>query len=246
MCLDFDGTIAELTNDPLKAVPIPRAKNAIAELARYPDKITVAIISGRDLDTLLNLLGLRDGLLFAGTHGLEFIGRDGTRRLAPGVDRCREDIEKVRNFVAQFVPMESGFIIEDKGIALTVNYRNADPERAREVVAAFDKFVSTRPTLKLLQGKMIHEALPRDIGGKDTAVEFFMRETGFAGPDTVYLGDDTTDEDAFRALADVGGVTVLVGPERPSFAQYRIDGPKDVAYLLEQLVAAITLHRSGN
>lgn len=245
LCLDFDGTIAELTNDPLKAVPLPRAKNAIAELARHPDKITVAIISGRDLDTLLKLLGLREGLLFAGTHGLEFIGRDGTRKLAPGVDRCREDIEMVRGFIARTVPKDSGFIIEDKGLALTINYRNADPERAREVVAAFDKFVSTRPTLKMLQGKMIHEALPRDIGGKDTAVEFFMGDGGFSGPDTVYIGDDTTDEDAFRALALVGGVTVLVGPERPSFAQYRIDGPKEVADLLEQL-AAITLHPSGN
>ena len=240
LCLDFDGTIAELTNDPLKAVPIPRAKSAIAELARHPEKISVAIISGRDLDTLLNLLGLRDGLLFAGTHGLEFIGRDGTRKFAPGVDRCRPDIEMVRDFIAQSVPKDRGFIVEDKGLALTVNYRNAQPELAREVLAAFDKFVSERPTLKLLKGKMIHEALPLDIGGKDTAIEFFMRETGFAGRDTVYFGDDTTDEDAFRALAAVGGITVLVGAARPSFAQYRIDGPKDMADLLERLAAAIS------
>src|SRR5271157_4930514 len=79
LCLDFDGTVSELTNDPWKAVPLPRAKAAIAELARHPEKLTVAIISGRDLDTLLGLLGLRDGLLFAGTHGLEFIGRDAQR-----------------------------------------------------------------------------------------------------------------------------------------------------------------------
>src|SRR5271170_6144684 len=75
LCLDFDGTISELTNDPWKAVPLPRAKKAIAELARHPDQLTLAIISGRDLDTLLRLSGLREGLLFAGTHGLEFIAR---------------------------------------------------------------------------------------------------------------------------------------------------------------------------
>src|SRR5260221_1794789 len=74
LCLDFDGTLAELTNDPWKAAPLPRAKEAVAELARHPQKLTVAIISGRDLNTLLALLGLRGGLLFAGTHGLEFIG----------------------------------------------------------------------------------------------------------------------------------------------------------------------------
>ena len=240
LCLDFDGTIAELTNDPLSSVPIPRAKNAIAELARHRKKITVAIISGRDLDTLLKLLGLREGLLFAGTHGLEFIGRDGTGKLAPGVDSCREDIELVRSFIARTVPKEGGFIIEDKGLALTINYRNAKQEQAREVVAAFDKFVATRPTLKLLQGKMIREALPRDIGGKDSAIEFLMRDAGFSGPSTVYFGDDTTDEDAFHALAKVGGITVLVGAERASFAQYRIDRPKDVADLLARLATAVS------
>jgi trehalose-phosphatase len=239
LCLDFDGTVSELTSDPWKAVPLPRAKNAIAELARHPQKLTVAIISGRDLDTLLRLLGLRDGLLFAGTHGLEFIGRDGVRRFAPGVDRCANDIELVREFIGRAIPKDRGFIIEDKGIALTVNYRNAAPDDAREARTAFDAFVLQRPTLQLLHGKMIDEALPGGIGGKGEAVEFFMREAGVAGPQTIYFGDDTTDENAFRTLAAHGGIGVLVGAARESFAQYRIDGPVDVADILEDLVARV-------
>lgn len=239
LCLDFDGTLSELTNDPWKAVPLPRAKNAIAQLAKHPEKLTVAIISGRDLDTLLKLLGLRDGLLFAGTHGLEFIGRDGVRRFAPGVDRCAKDTEAVREFIARSIPKDRGFIIEDKGIALTVNYRNAAPDDARQALAAFDAFVLQRPTLQLLQGKMIHEALPRGVGGKGDAVEFFIREAGVAGPRTTYFGDDTTDEDAFCVLAAHDGIGVLIGAERKSFAQYRLDGPNDVADILEDLVARV-------
>jgi len=239
LCLDFDGTVSELTNDPWKAVPIPRAKSTIAELARHPEKLTVAIISGRDLDTLLGLLGLRDGLLFAGTHGLEFIGRDGKRRFAPGVDRCAKDIETVREFIARSIPKDRGFIVEDKGIALTVNYRNARPDDTREALGAFDDFVSQRPTLQLLHGKMIHEAIPRGIGGKGEALEFFLRDTGVAGPNTIYFGDDLTDEDAFRALIPHRGIGVLVGAQRPSFAQYRVDGPADVVEVLENLVAKI-------
>jgi trehalose-phosphatase len=239
LCLDFDGTLSELTNDPWKAVPLPRAKSAIAELARHPEKLTLAVISGRDLDTLLGLLGLRDGILFAGAHGLEFIGRDGVRRLAPGVDRSANDIELVRDFIARSIPKDRGFIVEDKRVALTVNYRNATPDDAREALAAFDDFVNQRPTLQLLHGKMIHEAIPRGIGGKGYALEFFMRESGASGPGTSYFGDDTTDEDAFRALVPRGGIGVLVGAERQSFAQYRVDGPTDVADLLEDLVARI-------
>lgn len=237
LCLDFDGTISELTNDPWNAVPLPRAKRAIAELARYRERLTLAIISGRNLDTLLSLLGLRDGLLFAGTHGLEFIARDGERRHAPGVERCAEDIAKLREFIAREIPRNHGFIVEDKGVALTLNYRNARPDDTREALAAFDGFVGQCQTLELLHGKMIHEAIPRGIGGKGGALEFFMRETDVSGTHTAYFGDDLTDEDAFRALASHRGIGVLVGAERPSLAQYRVDTPSEVADILEDLVA---------
>jgi len=240
LCLDFDGTLSELTNDPWMAVPLPRAKDAIAELARHPEKLTLAIISGRDLDTLLGLLGLRDGLLFAGTHGLELIGRDGERRFASGVDRCAKDIEMVREFIARSIPKDRGFIVEDKGVALTLNYRNARPDDAREALVAFDDFVSRRPTLELLHGKMIYEAVPRGIGGKGAALEFFMRDASVPGLQTTYFGDDLTDEDAFLALVPHRGIGVLVGTERQSFAQYRVDSPTDVAHVLEELISRIS------
>lgn len=151
LCLDFDGTISELTDDPWKAAPLPRAKAAVAELTRYRERLTVAIVSGRDLDTLLGLLGLHEGLLFAGTHGLEFIGRDGIRRTTPGLDRCAQDIARLREFIARTIPRDRGFICEDKRIALTLNYRNALPDDARAALAAFDDFVAQLPTLQLLR-----------------------------------------------------------------------------------------------
>jgi trehalose-phosphatase len=236
LCLDFDGTISELTNDPLKAVPVPRAKQAIAKLGRHRDRITIAIVSGRDLDTLLPLLGLRTGLLFAGTHGLELIGRDGVRHFTAGVERCADDLARVREFVASKIPRDRGFIIEDKRVALTVNYRNAQPDEARAALALFDEFVQALPTLQLLQGKMVHEAIPRGIGGKGEAIETFMRDASVAAAQTVYFGDDTTDENAFRALAPQGGLGVLVGAERKSFAPYRVEGPTQVAGILADLV----------
>jgi trehalose-phosphatase len=239
LCLDFDGTISELTSDPWKAVPLPRAKAAIAELTRHRERITVAIVSGRDLETLLSLLGLRDGLLFAGTHGLEFIGRDGVRRLTPGVDKSTRDLARLREFVAHTIPRNRGFIIEDKRIALTVNYRNAQPDDARDALAAFDGFVAQLPTLQLLQGKMVHEAIPRGIGGKGDALEVLMQSAGVPASQTIYFGDDITDEDGFRAVVPQGGIGVLVGAERKSFAEYRVASPSDVAHLLEDLAAKL-------
>jgi trehalose-phosphatase len=237
LCLDFDGTISELTDNPWKAVPLPRAKDAIANLARRREQLTVGIVSGRDLDTLLRLLGLYEGLLFAGTHGLEFIGRDAVRHYTAGVERSADDLAMLREFVAKSIPRDRGFIIEDKRVALTLNYRNARPEDARAALASFDEFVKGRPTLQLLEGKMIHEAVPRGIGGKGDAIEALMREAGVAATQTVYLGDDTTDENAFAALVPQGGIGVLVGAARASFAQYRLDGPSQVAGILEELAA---------
>ena len=241
VCLDFDGTLSELTKDPWKAVFLPRAKESIATLARFPDKLAIAIVSGRDLDTLLKLLGLREGLLFAGTHGLELIGHDGVRRFTPGVERCLDDIELLREFVARSIPRDQGFIIEDKRLALTLNYRNADPNDAATALRAFDEFVAQRPTLQVLNGKMIHEAIPRGFGGKGEAVEFFIRDTSIEGARTAYFGDDTTDEDAFRALVAHRGTGVLVGNSRPSFAQFCVGGPSEVADVLEDLLSAISV-----
>jgi trehalose 6-phosphate phosphatase len=239
LCLDFDGTISELTNDPWKAVPLPRAKAAIAELVRYRDRLTLAIVSGRDLDTLLGLLGLRDGLLFAGTHGLEFIGRDGVRRYHPAVKAAEQDIERLRKFLARTIPSDRGLIMEDKRVAITLNYRNATPDHAREALAIFDEFVNRSPTLQLLNGKMVHEAIPRGTDGKGDALNSLMRDVAVTGTHAVYFGDDNTDENAFHALVPQGGIGVLVGAERASFAQYRVDAPSNVADVLEDLAAKL-------
>ena len=239
--LDFDGTISELTNNPREAVPIPRAKAAIAKLIRHREKLTVAIVSGRDLDVLLGLLGLRDGLLFAGTHGLEYIGHDRVRRFTPGLEECAKDIAKLHKLVARTIPRNRGLIVEDKRVALALNYRNALPDDARAALAAFDGFVAQLPTLQLLQGKMIHEAIPRGIGGKGDALRVLTQNSGAAATQTAYFGDDITDEDGFRALVPQGGIGVLVGAERPSFAQYRVEGPTQVADVLEDLATALDL-----
>ncbi len=240
LCLDYDGTLAEITSDPLKAFPLPRAREAVAALATRPDRVALAIVSGRDLDTLRDLLGLRSGMLFAGTHGMEFVGIDGRHFYAPGVEECIGEIGALREFLAREPAIGRGFIIEDKKIALTLNYRNADPDQAREMIARMERFVSRHtPRLAIMRGKMIREAVPAGIGGKGAAVRRFMREAAVPPPASAYIGDDVTDEDAFFALGEQGGLTVMVGAERPSFAQWRLAQPGEVADLLCDLAARI-------
>jgi trehalose 6-phosphate phosphatase len=85
---------------------------------------------------------------------------------------------------------------------------------------------------------MVDEILPGSIGGKGFAVRW-LQDSMRQKPDSIaYLGDDTTDEDAFFELQS-DGVTILVGPMRRSWAHYRIAGPSAVAALLQGLVTKL-------
>jgi trehalose-phosphatase len=244
LCLDYDGTLSEITADPASAFPLARARDAIRTLAGHPERIAVAIVSGREVDVVKRLLGLHSGLLFAGTHGLELVASDGRRRYPAGVEESCAELDAVRSFLSRAVPPERGFIVEDKRVALALHYRNADPAEARAVLERFDRFVAkSTPRLEIMRGSMVYEALARGIGGKGAAVKFLLEEIGEPRPPTVYFGDDTTDEDAFFALGPEGAVTVLVGAERKSFAKYRVAGPREVADLLAGLAAQLEAGR---
>ena len=245
LCLDYDGTLSEITPKIAEAVPLKRARVAIESLAASPTRVLVAIISGRDLATVRKLLGLGRGIMFAGTHGLELIGADGVARMAEGVEESLGDLQMLRDFLVREVPGDRGFVVEDKRLAIAFHYRSAAPLESRPMLARLEEFVAQRtPHLKLMKGKMVLEMLPCAAGGKGAAVEWLIEQMVEAHPQVAYFGDDTTDEDAFFTLRpDETAITVLVGPERPSFARYRVDDPSAVADVLAELAATLAACR---
>jgi trehalose 6-phosphate phosphatase len=237
LCLDYDGTISEIVRDPAAARPVPGILETLAELAAHRERIAVAIVSGREVATLRKLFAVPDGIALSGTHGLEMAGFDGCEEIAAGARECAGELEKVRKWLYQNVPSGEGFAIEDKGLALTLHYRNAPSAIAREIKDAFAQFVADRtPQLALRSGKMAAEALPKSAS-KSLAVRTLCEH---AGKDwaPIYFGDDVTDEDAFIELAD-RGISVLVGDQRPSAARYRVENPSEVAQVLKSLLAAL-------
>ncbi len=242
LCLDYDGTLSEITPKIAEALPLKRARAAIESLAATPARILVAVISGRDVATVRKLLGLARGIMFAGIHGLELVGADGVARMAQGVEESLGDLRTLRDFLAREVPGGRGFVVEDKRLALALHYRCAAPAEARPMLTRIEEFVAREtPRLKLLKGKMVYEMLPRAAAGKGGAVKWFIEQMGEPRPQVAYFGDDTTDEDAFFALrCNKTAATVLVGPERPSFARYRVDAPSAVADILAELAAVLS------
>jgi alpha,alpha-trehalase len=243
LCLDFDGTLSEIVPQPADARPLSGVGEVLSALARDPARVTVAIISGREIAEVRRMLGVERGILFAGTHGLEIVGADGVSRLAPGVEAAEADLAAARAWLARNVAITEGFVIEDKRIAIAVHYRMVEPALARERCAALRNFVEAKtPGLRILRGKMIDELLPRGIGGKGRAIRTLLQECAYPKSVPVYFGDDTTDEDAFQQIRD-DGIGVLVGSARPSWARYRVASPSEVRRLLAELAQEL-LHTS--
>ena len=237
LCLDYDGTLAEIADDPAKAHPIGAIPQILASLARWRGRITVAVVSGREIGVLQRLLGLHDGIEFVGVHGLEVMRPDGRREVLPGARECMSDLAKIRAWLAANVPNHAGFVIEDKDLSIALHYRKADPTAARKVYRAFEKFIRLETlALKAGHGKMVIEAMPR-IAGKGDAVLRLAERTGERFL-PVYFGDDLSDENAFAALGK-RGITVLVGEARPSAARYRVDNPAGVVSVLDSIANAL-------
>jgi trehalose-phosphatase len=234
LCLDYDGTLSEIADEPAEAYPLREIPQLLASLAKWRGRITVAVVSGREIAVLQRLLGLSDGIEFVGVHGLEVMRPDGRREVIPSAREWMPDLAKIRAWLGSNVSKNAGFVIEDKVLSIALHYRKADAAVARKVDRAFEKFIRLEtPALKAGHGKMVIEAMPR-IAGKGDAVLRLVGRTGERFL-PVYFGDDLSDEDAFAALRE-RGITVLVGEAHPSAARYRVDNPADVAAVLDSIV----------
>ncbi len=226
LLLDYDGTLAELVPDLERAVPLPGAAKLIDRIARHRDRVRVAIVTGRRIEDLRRLLKVDSNIFFSGLHGLEVRGPDGRIAIDPEASECSAEVEKCRAWLLSEVPRGRGFRLEDKGVAIGLHSRSADPDEARQLTSRFTRFVERQaPHLRALQLKQLVEAIPK-IAGKNHAVAWIkqMLPRSFVA---AYIGDDATDEAAFSAL-DRDDVGILVGRPRETNARYFVDGPREV------------------
>ncbi len=234
LCLDYDGTIAEIVDDPACAAPHPEAPALLRRLVARPDRVALAIVSGREVSVLRRFLGIDDGLILVGVHGLQILWPDGEREMNAG--GARGDLARLRAWISASVPRSLGFRVEDKEFSIALHYRSAPAEAAERIRDAFVEYVKNNtPALTLSPGKCVIEALPR-IAGKGHAIRVLLRR--FPGFVPVYFGDDLSDEDAFAAIGEAG-LSIFVGPERKSAARYRVDSPRDVIRALMEIATAI-------
>lgn len=225
---DFDGTLVEIAETP-DAVEVP--DTLADQLQRAAEELdsAFAVLTGReiaDIDRYLAPLHLP----VAGAHGTQ-------RRRADGVVETIDPAaiigaEEIAHAVAPLVAANPALLLETKEGAVALHYRQA-PELETAVRIAMEEAIHSVTDFTLVPGKMVLEARPR-AASKGQALRAFMREEPFLGRTPIFIGDDTTDEDAFIAAQDLGGVGIKLG-EGDTAARMRIANVASVHALIRGL-----------
>ena len=230
---DYDGTLVPIAPTPEEAVAGEGTRRALAALARLPGT-RVAVVSGRPAAGLRALVG-GDGLWLVGLHGLEIAAPGEPPRPRLDADAFAAALDPLRVVVAGIAERHPGVRVEDKGPTLALHTRLASRPDATLAGGAFREAAAAIPGYEVMSGKEVLEARPAGAH-KGGAVEELI--AGWEDAAVLYVGDDVTDEDAFRSLAAAPlAVTVQVGGSGETAARYRLAAQSDVATLVEWLAA---------
>lgn len=226
--LDFDGTLSPIVENPRRADLPAGTREALVRLASNP-RFLVAIISGRALADLRTRVGLKN-LIYAGNHGLEIKG-PGIEFIEPvAAERLKALGELSRHLRARLHNIR-GVEVENKVLSASVHFRRAPSNRLPEIRQVVDDAVvfDDNP-FEITEGRKVLEIRPRVGWNKGMAVRWIQKASGHPNALPLYIGDDSTDEDAFLALPK--GITISVGEARETSAQYFLERQESVPEFL--------------
>ncbi|MBZ5595312.1 MAG: trehalose-phosphatase [Acidobacteriia bacterium] len=229
--LDFDGTLVPFVQDPSEARLDEGARQTLAQISRNARTVTT-IISGRSASDICGRIGL-DGVVYAGNHGLEICGRR-LQFVEPVAAARQEKLAHLSTQLAAQLRDVEGAIVEFKGLTASVHYRWVAASEVARIQSAVEAAVALAPaSFRLISSKMAFDIIPRTGWDKGKAVCWIKQHLGNGKALSIYLGDDLTDEDAFRVLPD--GITVKVGSITATSARYCLADPAAVHEFLNWL-----------
>jgi trehalose 6-phosphate synthase/phosphatase len=231
--LDYDGTLSPLQKVPSMASPTNELLKLLKQLSEDP-KNDVVIVSGRDAQTLEQWLGHLPVSLVA-EHGAAVKYKNGEWHIQATM--ATEWKDKIKPLMQLFVNRCAGSFIEEKKSTLAWHYRNTDPDlgfsRSRELRNSLLQLTGNTP-LQVIDGNKVLEVRLIGVDKGTTALNMVKN----MAPDFMLcLGDDATDEDMFRSLADKA-YTIKIGRGNTA-AKYTILAQKDVFPFLRRFIQPV-------
>lgn len=237
--LDYDGTLTQIVDSPRKAVLSISVKKVLRALARVP-RIQLAIVTGRSMCDIKKLVGIKK-MIYVANHGLE-IEAPGLKFVSPASNSLKKIVKNMSEELNDKLSGIQGIVVENKGLTLSIHYRLAastDLMKIRDVLRINVEPYLLRKKLKIDEGKQVLEVKPLVEWNKGDAVlwllEKYEGKIGWKDAWPIYIGDDTTDEDAFRAIKGKG-LTVFVGKLMKSHARCFLRDHNEVEEFLKRIL----------
>ncbi|XP_057421985.1 probable trehalose-phosphate phosphatase F isoform X2 [Lotus japonicus] len=256
MFLDYDGTLSPIVDDPDCAFMSEYMRKTVRRVAKH---FPTAIISGRSRDKVFDLVKLTE-LYYAGSHGMDIIGPV-SETLSKNHQSCVKSTDLQGKEITlfqparEFIPMIDevfrtlidltkdieGAKVENHKFCVSVHYRNVEENNWTTIGQRVHDMLKNYPRLRSTHGRKVLEVRPVIDWNKGKAVEFLLESLGLTDRNHVlpiYIGDDKTDEDAFKVLRESNqGYGILVSSVRKeSNAFYSLRDPTEVMKFLQLLV----------
>lgn len=253
--LDYDGTLSPIVSDPDRAFMSDPMRSAVRQLSKH---FPTAIISGRSRDKVYEFVKL-DEIYYAGSHGMDIMAPPRQSKSYDGRYQSRALDKEGNEFIIfqpaqEFLPAITkmlkevtettcdikGVKIEDNRFCISVHYRHIQEEDYDMLEAKVQSMLLNYPRFHMTRGKKVLEIRPSIKWNKGHALEYLLDTLGFAKANDVlpmYIGDDRTDEDAFKILQKRGkGFPIIVSTTpRDTMASYSLRDTSEVLCFLIRL-----------
>ncbi|KAJ9567524.1 hypothetical protein OSB04_003677 [Centaurea solstitialis] len=238
--LDYDGTLSPIVENPDQAYMAPEMREAVKNVAKY---FPTAIVSGRCRAKVYNFVRLSE-LYYAGSHGMDIKGPSARKHqkgnqnvLCQPAKDFLPTMTEVYGILLEKTKGIPGANVENNKFCLSVHFRRVEEQSWNDLADRVKSVLKDYPELRLTQGRKVLEIRPTIKWDKGKALEFLLESLGYANSKDVlpiYIGDDRTDEDAFKVLRKRGqGFGILVSKiPKETEATYSLQEPPEASYAI--------------
>ncbi|KAJ9171503.1 hypothetical protein P3X46_014862 [Hevea brasiliensis] len=253
--LDYDGTLSPIVEDPDQAFISDNMRSALQEVACI---FPTAIVTGRRRDKVKEFVQLHN-VIYAGSHGMDMLTpvsplRCNNMHKSGALDEEGDEvvsyqpakaflptIQELLKVLKEKTKTIKGAMIEDNKFCISVHFRRVNIEDVNSLKDMVKSIIEAYSGFRITGGRKVIEIRPRIDWDKGRALQYLIQNLGFNDSNDflpLYIGDDKTDEDAFKVIKDVGrGYPVIVSSiPKETKASYSLRDTNEVMAFLVNLV----------